>query len=169
MSLDLYEQYLGAALTKIVEYPQFKALNRAHPERYGHYLVNHSTFLLAKYGNTSASPTATKASWQFTFSPDELAVLKHDLQAANHQVFLLLVCIPKTVCCLNAQEIETLLDLDGPGNQWIRVEWQVRHSLSVHASDGRVLKRKIPTGAFPEKVFLTDNSARRSEVMSYAP
>lgn len=146
MKIREQDFFHGAALTRIVEHPSFKALNKAD-ERYGHYLINADTRLFVKYRSSEESP------WQFNFSPPELQGIREDLETGAH-VFLCLVCGETTICALDSEEMAQLMDISSTTQQRISVEVrQVRGSMWVSGSNGS-LTRSIPHNAFPNKLFL---------------
>lgn len=145
MKIQDQDLYHGAALTQIVEHKSFKALNRAS-EKYGHYLVNTDKHVFVKYRTVNRSP------WTFTVQPDELAVIKAEIDQ-NYEVFLCLVCGGKTVCALNSEEINNVINSSSNSSQWIRVEVPKGGSCHVNGSVGN-LKLSVPHNSFPEKVFI---------------
>ncbi len=138
---DLYH---GAALTQIVEHPPFKALNRAS-KAYGHYRVNADREVFIKYNATSASP------WQFTLQEAEVDALDKALRRSR-KIFLCLVCGKTTVCALNGDEIEAVVEFEVPGQTWVRVQVPSGGSCHVTGAGGK-LSRVIPHNAFPKKIF----------------
>lgn len=80
----------GAALTQLVEHPSFKALNKKSGT-YGHYLLNQDRQLFVKYATG-------KQTWQFTFSPAEVALM-HD-HGSQRATEVILVCGQETICSL---------------------------------------------------------------------
>jgi hypothetical protein len=144
MRIQEQDLYHGAALTQIVEHPSFKALNKASA-KYGHYLINTDRHVFVKYRKNSKSP------WQHTLSQDELRAIATEL-IARHKVYLCLVCGNETVCALNADEIQQLIDLNSNKQQWIKIEAPPRKSCRISGSIGR-LQRTVPHNSFPDKVF----------------
>lgn len=144
MKIQEKDVYHGAALTQIVEHPSFKALNQAST-KYGHYLVNTDRQVFVKYRKAKSSP------WTFTLQPAEVSALASAI-AAPHKVFLCLVCGNTTVCALTATEIQTLVDTQSKGQQWVRVDAPKNKSCRVSGTQGR-LKKTVPHKSFPDKVF----------------
>jgi len=144
MRIQEKDTYHGAALTQVVEHKSFKALNRA-TTKYGHYLINTDRALFVKYRKPNKSP------WQHTMSEDDIAAIATEIKK-NKSVFLCLVCGTTTVCALDSKEIQTVLDLDPAGQQWIRVEIPKGGSCHVSGTNGK-LKRTIPHSSFPDKLF----------------
>jgi hypothetical protein len=144
--MKIQEQHLyhGAALTQIVQHQSFKALNRAS-EKYGHYLVNTDRHVFVKYRTNDKSP------WQYTFSPEELSTIDDEIKHKK-RVFLCLVCGQTTVCALDADQIQVVLDLTKKEQQWIRVEVPSGSSCHVSGSKGK-LEKTVPHNSFPDKVF----------------
>ncbi len=136
--------YHGAALTQIVEHGSFKALNRASG-KYGHYLVNTDRHVFVKYRKGSGS------TWTHTFTKEEIDTIR-DQMRANVAVLLCLVCDKTTVCALNRNEIENVLDLNQLKQQWVRVSIPRGGSCHVSGSNG-TLARSVPHNSFPDKLF----------------
>ena len=144
MKVQQQDLFHGAALTQIVEHPSFKALNRASA-KYGHYLVNTDRQVFVKYRTNEKPP------WQHTVQPDELVALSSAIESTDH-VFLCLVCGPVTVCALDREQINALVDVTSPTAQWIRVDVPPAGSCHLSGSQGK-LKRTIPHKAFPDGIF----------------
>jgi len=144
MKIQEQDIYHGPALMQIVEHPSFKALNRAS-KRYGHYLVNTDRQVFTKYRKTKRSP------WQFVFATDELSALSKALSGAD-SVFVCLVCGHATICALNADELQQLVDVAAASQQSIRVEVPSGGSCHASGSKGK-LKRTVPHNSFPNKIF----------------
>jgi len=144
--MKIQEQHLyhGAALTQIVQHQSFKALNRAS-KKYGHYIVNTDRHVFVKYRTNKQSP------WQHNFFPKELSTIDKEIKH-NKKVFLCLVCGQETVCALDADQIQVVLDLTKKQQQWIRVDVPSGGSCHVSGSKG-ALKKKVPHNSFPDKVF----------------
>lgn len=143
MKVQQKDLYHGAALTQLVEHDSFKALNKADG-KYGHYLVNTDRRLMVKLTEKADDP------WSFTFQPDDLATLRADI-ASGFKTFIVLVCGKSTVCLLEHADFAAVMDLNAPGQQWIRVEIP-KASMRVRGSAGE-LKRAIKHNAFPTDVF----------------
>lgn len=135
--------YHGAALGQIVEYGGFKALNKLD-EKYGHYLVNTNQRVMVKYS------TATDE-WHFTFSEDDLEILKKDLEQPG-KTFVCLVCGKSTICALTEDEFQKLISLDVIAQQYIDAWFPKGGSIRVHGTKGD-LDHKIHHNAFPSILF----------------
>lgn len=144
MKITEQDFYHGAALTQIVEHKSFKALNRASA-KYGHYIVNTDRHVFVKYRTASKSP------WQHTLSPADVKALATAM-ASSEKVWLCLVCADHTICALDKDEIQTVLDLTSTHQQWVRVDVPKGGSCRVAGSHGS-LKRKVPHNSFPDKVM----------------
>ena len=146
MKIQDKDYYHGAALTQIIEHPQFTALNKVN-KKYGHYLINHDIRLLVKLCTAMDSP------WSYTFWPDDLTTIQQDI-SAGAKTFICLICGLDTICILNAEQIQMLIDLDAAGSQWIRVEVHTKKgSLWVQGQRGEY-HRAIPHNAFPDALFV---------------
>lgn len=143
MKIQEQDVYHGSALMQIVEHPSFKALNRA-ARGYGHYLVNADRQVFVKYRKRSP--------WQFVFAADELSSLSA-AASGDTRVFVCLVCGQKTICALNADEMDQIIDVTAGTQQSIRVEAPEGASCRVSGSRGK-LKRTVPHNSFPKKIFL---------------
>jgi hypothetical protein len=149
MKIQEKDLFHGAALTQIVEHESFKALNKAD-EKYGHYQVNHDRRLLLKYSKEESS--GNPQFWKFSFNPDDIETLAKDVEKGA-RIFICLVCRFVSVCILNKEELEEVLDLaNRTATQWVRVEFPSGGSLHVRGSAGK-LTRAVPHNAFPAKVF----------------
>lgn len=136
------ELFHGAALAQITKHDSFKALNKIDAKS-GHYLVNTDCRLLTKH-REDAVP------WQFTFTPNDVETLKLDI-ASGFRTYLVLVCAEVTICLLDQEQIQTVLDLDSDKQQWIRVAIPGA-SMAVNGSAGKI-KKKIPHKSFPVDLF----------------
>ena len=135
----------GAALAQITKHDSFKALNKVDGKS-GHYLVNTDCRLLTKHRDDDIPV-------QFVFSPDDLDTLRFDIES-GFRTFLVLVCSDITICLLDADQIQQLIDLNASKQQWIRISIPGA-SMDVAGSNGK-LKRKIPHSRFPGDVFRSD-------------
>lgn len=146
MKIQEKDTYHGAALTQIVEHESFKALNKADT-KYGHYLVNTDRRMMVKHTKADGDK------WRFTFQPDDLIVLAGDLRATNY-VFVVLVCGQSTICCLDAAQIQVVLDMNDTARaQWVETSCPVvGGSMRAKGTNGP-LKGTIPHNRFPEVVL----------------
>jgi len=145
MKVQEKDLYHGAALTQITEHPSFKALNKAD-DKYGHYLINADTRVMVKHTK------AKGARWQFTFQPDDLATLQEDIKS-KYKTFVCLVCGHTTICMLDPDQLNQVIDLSRPRAQAVVV--LVRKpgaSMTVRGPFGE-LKGKIPHKTFPRSLF----------------
>jgi len=145
---DLYH---GAALTKIVMHESFKALNKA-TEKYGHYQVNHNARLLTKH--STKTKKGLTHSWQFTFNPDDITVLKADIVTPGISSYVVLTCGQSAVCCITSEEIQKLIDMSESRAQGVSVTAEPGKQLRV--GSGRVTRELlVPMNRFPKCVFET--------------
>lgn len=144
MKIQEKHTFHGAALAQIVEHPSFKALNTAS-SHYGHYRVNTDKQVFVKYRTGDGSP------WQFVFSSDEMRKLRRAHQSED-DTYLCLVCGSTTVCALNQEETDTVLDMAKNNTQSITVEVPQGCSCRVRGSGGQ-LRGTVPHNSFPNKVF----------------
>ncbi len=146
MKIQDQDIYHGSALMQIVEYPSFKALNKADDGKYGHYTINDGLRLFVKYRKHSRSP------WQFTFQPDELTAINADI-ASGAKTFVCLVCGDNTICCLTGGELQHLLNLQSGAAQSVKVEVPIGGSQHISGPKKAKLRNAIPHNAFPAKLF----------------
>ena len=144
MKIKDKDWFHGAALTQICEHESFTALNKAS-EKMGHYQINHDKRILVKYSSFERGP------WQFTFRADDVETISEDIDA-EQQSFLCLVCGYNTICMLDADEIETLLDLDFDESQWIKVDYPSGGSMRARGSEGE-LGHVVRHNIFPGGLF----------------
>lgn len=142
MKLRIGDFYYGAALAQIAAYP---VLSHVHSvaEKDGYYQINGDKRVLIKYAN------ADGGTWRFTVRADDLSPLRDD---GDHQIWFVLVCGEETICLLNAFELETIVDVQSPGSQWISVTSRNGRSMKVAGSLGP-LKHRIRHNAFPHDLF----------------
>jgi hypothetical protein len=145
MKIQEQDFYHGAALTQITEHPSFKALNKANTGHYGHYLVNTDTHVFVKY-RTGPAPI-----WNHVFSVGEVKALR-SVCAKHEDVWVALVCGDATICVLDKDQIETLLDLGLNDQQRIKVEVPTNGSCHVSGTAGD-LKGVVRHNAFPARLF----------------
>lgn len=144
MKIQKHDRYHGAALAQVVKHEAFKALNRAST-KFGHYLVNTDIHLFIRYLTSSSSP------WQFCFEPEDIQML-NETMGNSQKVFLCLVCGDKTICALEALQIQAVLDIKANSKQSVSVKVPNRGSCHVSGSNGS-LDRTIPHDSFPSKLF----------------
>lgn len=144
MKIQEHDLFHGAALTQIVQHPSFKALNKLD-SKFGHYRINADICILVKYRKNGESP------WQFILNNSEIETLKSDYESDDN-LFLCLVCAESTICAINKEQINQLVDLSASGQQWIRVEVPVGGSIWLKGSLGSI-KGCIAHKNFPENLF----------------
>jgi hypothetical protein len=145
MKIQPKDLFHGAALAQVVEDGSFTALNKVD-DKYGHYLVNADRRLFVKYATSARSP------WRFTINPDDILEIRRDIRNSGN-TFLCLVCAKETICCLDQEEIETLIDLQDTRPQSLKVHVPRRGSLRVSGPGRRALAHTIPHNAFPAKIL----------------
>lgn len=144
MKIQEQDIYHGAALMQIVEHPSFKALNKGS-NRYGHYLVNANCHLFIRYSTSDAE------SWVFTYSPEQLEPIRNILESTA-TVFLCLVCGNQSICLINEEQIQEIIDIESEESQWIKVTAPPRKSFRVSGSFGKI-KGTIAHSSFPNVIF----------------
>ena len=145
MKIQVKDLFHGAALTQIIEHPSFTALNKAD-EKYGHYIVNHDIRLLVKYSSITNGP------WKFTFNPDDLKTISSDI-ADDYVFYVCLVCGDETVCMLNGEDLQSIINIESRDSQWVKVESPPGKSMRVSGSKGK-LHHTIAHSDFPSDMFL---------------
>lgn len=142
MKIQQKDYYHGAALTQIVEHESFKALNKLD-EKYGHYKINHDIRLMVKITSIVDAP------WQFTANASDLETMEEDIKSGD-KFFLCLVCGLETICLLDCNRVQELLDITSREQQWIRVK--NTGSLRPYSARGELV-RTISHKSFPDKIF----------------
>jgi len=145
MKIQDQDTFHGPALMQIVEHDSFKALNKAD-DKYGHYLVNKDIRLWVKYASASNGP------WQFTFQPNDLALISKDLKQKG-TTHIVLVCGHFSICSLSSGELEELLDVSANSAQWLKVEAPANRQMRVTGSDNSKSPILAPHNKFPGCVF----------------
>jgi len=143
LQIQQKDYYHGAALTQIIEHESFTALNKAD-DKYGHYKINHDIRLMVKISTIEEEP------WQFTANASDLATISEDINSCD-RFFLCLVCGLKTICILDSNQVQELLDISSREQQWLRI----KNTGSLRAYSAKAeLSRTIPHSAFPKRIFL---------------
>lgn len=145
MKIQEQDTYHGPALMQIVEHDSFKALNKAD-DKYGHYLVNKDIRLWVKYSSAANGP------WQFTFQVGDLALIAKDIKAKG-TTHIVLVCGHASICSLDADELNSLLDLDAKSSQWLKVDAPAGKQMRVTGSDNSKSPILAPHNKFPGCIF----------------
>jgi hypothetical protein len=108
MRIDEQQKYHGAALMQIASDPHFTAINAfeiGEEAARSAFLINSGIGIYLKYATT---PVSQYEEYRFTFSSDQLKLLRRLSLKVPH-VFLALVCVKgREVCCL---PYEVLLEL----------------------------------------------------------
>ena len=144
MKIQEQDLYHGTALMQIVEHPSFKALNKGS-KRYGHYLVNADCHIFVRYSKSDGD------TWSFTFTPDQLEPMNNIIEAAA-DVYVCFICGEYSICLLNQEQIESVIDVEAVESQWVRVTAPEGKSFRVSGSSGK-LKSTVAHNAFPKKMF----------------
>ena len=145
MKIQEQDIYHGPALMQIVVHPSFKALNKADGQ-YGHYQVNASIRVWAKYS------TAGDAPWTFTFQPTDLAGIRADIDAGA-SVFIALACGHQTICCLSHDQFAAIVDASATAQQWIKVDAPAGKQMRVTGSANSKSPSLVPHNSFPGCIF----------------
>ena len=141
MKIQQQDLFHGAALTQIVEAPNFKALNKAADSKYGHYVLNNDTRFFVKYS------TARGPIFRFSLSPGDATAIRQD-EDSGHRVFLVLVCGKSTVCPVASTDLWIVADRTPGGIQQLWVEANAGKSMRFGKGDA-MLSHTIPHNAFP--------------------
>ena len=111
------------------------------------YIVN-GRLVLLKYRSSGGTY------WQFNFRMDDIDVLRKIFFNPRKKIFACLVCSEKTVCCLDGDELQQLLDLSKRSLQVITITIPKRgYSMHPTGYEGRRLNRAITHDCFPGKIF----------------
>ncbi len=145
MKIQEQDTFHGPALMQIVEHDSFKALNKAD-DQYGHYLVNKDIRLWVKYASKAKGP------WQFTFQPNDLSLISKDVKQKGI-THVVLVCGNVSICSLNTDELERLLDITAKSAQWLKVAAPPNKQMRVTGSDSNKSSILAPHNKFPGCIF----------------
>lgn len=132
----------GAALVAVADSSQFTALNK--DKGYDHYVVNHDRHVFIKHTDQPG------ADFRFTYQSEELRRIRE--AARNGKAFVVLVCGQEAIAALPFQELEQVIDLDTTSSQWLKVTGELRKSLRICGSHGK-LRRALARNAFPKPVL----------------
>jgi len=144
MKIQKKDIYHGSALTQIIEHDEFKALNRA-TSKYGHYIINADRTIHIRHSAARKSP------WTYTIKKEDCVIITDDITAGK-EVFIVLVAGSSTVCAVNQNEIDVLLDRSSCDPQWLRLDVPRGGSIHVSGSCG-ALYHVVPHSVFPTKLF----------------
>jgi len=145
MKIQTQDTYHGTALMQIVEHKTFKALNKAD-DQYGHYLVNKDIKLWVKYASDEGSP------WQFTISENDAKSIQADAKSKGN-TFLILVCGRTSICCVDMDELNGLVDLSAAKAQGIKVETPANKQMRIFGTLQKKEGLKVAHNSFPDCIF----------------
>lgn len=146
MAITYKEMHRGAAFTRIVEYPGFKAINEVDHE-YGHYVVNADRAIFLRHSLKAESP------WVFSFEPGYVQAIMEAVDNPKTKVFLVLVCDKDTICLIDEDQIEALFLIASRRTQSISVRHTPGQALRVRRTKTRVPPIIIPHITFPRRIF----------------
>lgn len=136
----------GAALAQIVEQQQpFPTLISRVGEKEGFYGLNDRQRLLMKFSTAN-----TTGSYNFDFPFEDVTLL----QSYAYEIFLVLICLPDSVCLLDLEDVKELLRFASvtPEPQWIRVTCPEDGPMTVESACG-FLAQSVPHERFPGRIF----------------
>jgi hypothetical protein len=136
--IDQTDFYHGAALATALNDPRCIDIARCPPG----YLVNDSVLVLIKYTTKHGTP------WQFTFTEEDVARLRHCPDGAD-RVVLALVCGGDGICTISAETVLVLLE-DAPGGIAARRKFHSWYGVSGPAGK---LEKKVAPRRWPEILF----------------
>jgi hypothetical protein len=139
MRIQDKDYYYGAALTQIIEFPSYTAINKITSKN-GLFQLNENIRFLIKYS------TSDQSDWMFTFRKDDFKDL------CDWDYYLVLVCSNETICLLCSDDISQLVDIDSDAAQWINVIHSTGGQHNVRGSCGS-LDKMIPQNAFPKNML----------------
>ena len=139
MKIKQQDWEYGAVLHQIVMHPVFTAINKAS-DKAGLYLINKSTTLLIKCSNDDG-PT-----WSFAFTQEDIDAV---VSTYGH---VALNCGSQSICLLDADQLESLVDPSATRAQSIKVSFNSNESMRVSGPLGK-LARTVPHNAFPAEIF----------------
>lgn len=149
----------GAALVPMIEYDQFKALNKPNAAGKNLYVLNNDTPFLVKF----ARKTTSAGLWPFTFSAKELAAGR-ELVRRHGTCFAILVCYPGTVCLLDWKQLSRVLNVSSFKSEAIRCETPKAKWIRVEGGRARENRQlKVAATSFPKKLFRSP-TAKSSKV-----
>lgn len=141
MKIQKKDYYHGAVLTQIVEHSSYTAINKID-KKYGHYIINHNIRLMLK-------ETQLDAPWTFKLNENDLSTIEDDIKFGD-RFFLCLICKDETICLINANQLQYLIDISSRKPQTI----QITNEWSLKVTSGRIKSPiTIYHNAFPNKVF----------------
>lgn len=145
MKTSQKDLFHGSALIKVIEHESFTALNKTD-DKYGHYRINSDIAILVKYATSKSSH------WQFTFSQDDIGILRTDI-SAGLKTFICLVCGSTSSCLLKKSQFESILDFNLRRSQGLEVE--IKRSGGSYWVSGKLgeYPHAIPHCAFPDDLF----------------
>lgn len=149
MPIQDQDLYHGAAIVPMVEFPRFKAINRAPDSEYGVYLLNTDTALMVKY----AKATNASGKWVFDFSPDQLRNARTLEVRHRGQFYAVFVCYPKAVLALTWGELSSVVSLGSNRSQVVYCEIPPNKQIAVSGKGKKRLGRNVPRGEFPKRLF----------------
>ena len=81
-----------------------------------------------------------------------MEALEKALRKKSRKVFLCLVCGKTTICALNSDEIDAVVDFEMTGQTCVKVQVPRGGGCRVRGAGGD-LSRVVPHNSFPKKVF----------------
>ncbi|MFL9896293.1 hypothetical protein [Paraburkholderia sp. RL17-381-BIF-C] len=109
MKLRIGDFYYGAALAQIAGYPVLTHVHGVDGKE-GYFQINDNKRLLIKYATTG------NGTWRFTVRPEDLAVLS---DRADYEIWFALVCGESTICLLDEDQLQSVVDIESSTSQWI--------------------------------------------------
>ncbi|MGE5403316.1 MAG: hypothetical protein ACM3PP_00050 [Candidatus Saccharibacteria bacterium] len=143
MKIQENDLFHGAVLTQIAQYNESVRISKIN-DKIGCYLIDNESLILIKYRTPNMAP------WSFRLSEaDRYMLMTLDEET---RFFLVLVCGGVTICVLDKEEINELVDVSLEEDCSISVNLTYRTSMWVRGTHGE-LRHSIRHSDFPKKIF----------------
>jgi hypothetical protein len=157
MTIDKFEFYHGAALSKLFVSNRKITINECPSTSKCVYTLNDSVALYIKFS------TGRMTRWRFSFQRTHQEEIK-EIYELHKQLFLLLVCGSDGIVCLSYNELKKVLDEQFDDVEWVSVERWRKQQYRIKGTNGK-LDFKIPLNAYPKKVFDTLDNVKDDKLL----
>lgn len=145
MTIDKFEFYHGAVLTKLINFGEKLSIQTFPSESNATFTINGNIGIYIKYSAKRMTP------WVFTFKKIHQVELKA-ISELHKETFLVMVCGSDGITCVNYKRLKKLLDDNFDLTEWIKAHRYRREQYQLSGSDGE-LNYKIPKKTFPEEII----------------
>ncbi len=145
MTIDKFEFYHGAVLTKLINFGEKLSIQTFPSESNATFTINGNVGIYVKYSAKRMTP------WVFTFKKIHQVELKA-ISELHKETFLVMVCGSDGVTCINYKKLKKLLDDNFDLAEWVKAHRYRREQYQLSGSDGE-LNYKIPKKSFPEEII----------------